>query len=116
TAIAVLSAITLLPIILIQVGSWIDAGRLWKQSNLTTAQRWRRWAKWVTRRPWRVLAVAGLPLLLLASQALHIRIDLPRGRWLPESADSVRVLHEIDAVARGNFGQIIDMILELPPG
>jgi RND superfamily putative drug exporter len=35
---------------------------------------------------------------------------------LPESAESVRVLHEIDSVARGNFGQIIQVILDLPPG
>jgi RND superfamily putative drug exporter len=35
---------------------------------------------------------------------------------LPDSADSVRALHEIDAVARGNFGQIIQIILDLPPG
>ena len=34
----------------------------------------------------------------------------------PESADSIRVLHEIDAVARGNFGQIIQVVLDFPPG
>jgi RND superfamily putative drug exporter len=35
---------------------------------------------------------------------------------LPESAESVRVLHEIDGVANGNFGQMIELILELPSG
>jgi RND superfamily putative drug exporter len=28
----------------------------------------------------------------------------------------VRALHEIDAVARGNFGQIVHIVLDLPPG
>jgi RND superfamily putative drug exporter len=116
TMVAVLVAVTLLPVMLIRMGPWIDAGRPWKRGNVLTAQRWRRWAGWVSRRPWQVLIVASVPLLLLAAQALHFRIDLPRGRWLPESADSVRVLHEIDAVANGNFGQIIDIILELPAG
>jgi RND superfamily putative drug exporter len=57
-----------------------------------------------------------VPLLCLAAQSAHFRIDLPRGRWLPESAESVHVLHGIDSVARGNFGQIIQVILQLPPG
>jgi RND superfamily putative drug exporter len=116
TSVAVLVAVTLLPAALIRIGPWIDAARPGKGGNGQTAQRWRRWAGWVTRRPWQVLIVASVPLLLLAAQALNFRIDLPRGRWLPESAESVRVLHEIDAVARGNFGQIIDIVLELPPG
>jgi RND superfamily putative drug exporter len=116
TTVAVLVAVTLLPVMLIRIGPWIDAGRPWKRGNVPTAQRWRRWAGWLSRRPWQVLTVASVPLLLLAAQALHFRIDLPRGRWLPESAASVRVLHEIDAVANGNFGQIIDIILELPSG
>jgi RND superfamily putative drug exporter len=68
------------------------------------------------RSPFAVLAVAGIPLVLLASQATHLRIDLPRGRWLPDTAGSVRVLHEIDAAARGSFGEIVQVILYLPPG
>ena len=68
-----------------------------------------------TRHPLSVLAVAGIPLLFLAAQAANLSIDLPRGRWLPESAPSVRVLHQIDSVARGNFGQIIQVLLYFPP-
>jgi len=60
--------------------------------------------------------VAALPLIYLGAQSVHLRTDLPRGRWLPESAESVHVLHEIDAVARGNFGQIIHVVLQLPKG
>jgi putative drug exporter of the RND superfamily len=116
TTVAVLVASTLLPILLAWIGPWIDAGSFGFARTPATRRHWRRWAYWVMRHPLGVLAVAGIPLLLLAAQATHLRIDLPRGRWLPDTAQSVRVLHEIDASARGSFGEIIQVILYLPPG
>jgi RND superfamily putative drug exporter len=116
TSVSVLVASTLLPVLLDWLGPWIDAGALGLRRKPDTGRLWRRWANWVMRHPFVVLAVAGIPLLFLAAQAAHLRTDLPRGRWLPDSAASVRVLHEIDAVAPGNFGQIIPVILEFPPG
>jgi RND superfamily putative drug exporter len=116
TTVAVLVASTLLPVLLSWIGPWIDAGSLGFARRPATRQHWRRWAHWVLRHPVAVLAVAGIPLVLLAAQATHLRIDLPRGRWLPDTADSVRVLHEIDASARGSFGEIVQVILYLPPG
>jgi len=116
TTVAVLVAVTLLPILLAWIGPWIDAGSLGFARTPATRRHWRRWAYWVMRHPLGVLAVAGIPLVLLAAQATHLRIDLPRGRWLPDTAQSVRVLHEIDASARGSFGEIIQVILYLPPG
>jgi RND superfamily putative drug exporter len=116
TMVAVLVASTFLPILLTWIGPWIDAGSLGFARAPATRRHWRRWAYWVMRHPLGVLAVAGIPLLLLAAQATHLRIDLPRGRWLPDTAQSVRVLHEIDAAARGSFGEIIQVILYLPPG
>jgi putative drug exporter of the RND superfamily len=116
TTVAVLVASTFLPIVLSWIGPWIDAGFLKFARKRATHRVWRQWANWVMSHPWRVLVVAGLPLLLLATQGLRLSIDLPRGRWLPDSAASVRVLHEIDSVARGSFGEIIQVILYLPPG
>ncbi len=116
TTVAVLVASTLLPVLLVWIGPWIDAGSLGFSRRPATRRHWRRWAHWVMRHPLRVLAVAGIPLVLLAAQATHLRIDLPRGRWLPDSADSVRVLHEIDGAARGSFGEIVQAVLYLPPG
>jgi RND superfamily putative drug exporter len=116
TTVAVLAARSLLPVMLAWIGPWIDAGRLGLGRKARTGRRWRQWVRWVKRHPLGVITAASVPLLILAAQASHLRIDLPRGRWLPESADSVRVLHEIDAVARGNFGQIIQVVLDFPPG
>jgi putative drug exporter of the RND superfamily len=115
TTVAVLIARTLLPIVLAWIGPWIDAAPLGFARKPDTGRLWRRWGNWVTRHPLGVLAAAGIPLLFLAAQAANLRIDLPRGRWLPDSAQSVRVLHEIDSVARGNFGQIIQVIVHFPP-
>jgi RND superfamily putative drug exporter len=116
TTTAALIASTLLPRLLSALGAWVDAGHLGARRREPTGAHWRRWALWVTEHPVRVLVIGGLPLVLLASQSYQLRTDLPRGRWLPESADSVRVLHEIDSVADGNFGQMIQLILELPAG
>ncbi len=116
TTVAVLVASTLLPIVLAWIGPWIDTGSLGFARKPSTRRQWRRWAHWVMRNHLAVLAAAGIPLVLLAAQATHLRIDLPRGRWLPDSAGSVRVLHEIDSSARGSFGEIVQAILYLPPG
>ena len=115
TTVAVLAARTLLPIVLAWIGPWIDAVPLGFGRKPDTGRNWRRWGNWVARHPLGVLVVAGIPLLFLAAQASDLRIDLPRGRWLPESAQSVRVLHEIDSVASGNFGQIIPVVVYFPP-
>jgi putative drug exporter of the RND superfamily len=114
TTVAVLAARTLLPIVLAWIGPWIDAVPLGFSRKPDTGRNWRRWGNWVARHPLGVLVVAGVPLLFLAAQAADLRIDLPRGRWLPESAQSVRVLHEIDSVASGNFGQIIPVVVYFP--
>ena len=116
TTTAALIASTLLPRLLSVLAAGVDAGRLGPRPIPRRTERWRLWALWVSEHPVRVLLIGGLPLVLLASQAYQLRTDLPRGRWLPESAESVRVLHEIDAVANGNFGQMIEVILELPSG
>jgi len=116
TTVAVLVATVLLPIVIMWLGPFIDAGPLRLARKPGSGRNWRRWGNWVSRHPWSVLAVTGIPLLFLAAQGAHLRVDLPRGHWLPDSADSVRVLHEIDSVARGNFGQIVAVILYFPAG
>jgi putative drug exporter of the RND superfamily len=109
-------ACTLMPVLLTWVGPWIDVGRLGVAAEPSSGRQWRAWAGWVAERPVAIVILAGLPLVFLAAQSADLRIDLPRARWLPESAESVHVLHDIDSVARGNFGQIVQVILQLPPG
>jgi RND superfamily putative drug exporter len=93
TSVAVLLACTLLPVILAWLGPRIDAGSLGLGATQNSGRHWRRWATWVTQHPLAVLCVAGIPLLLLAAEGTHLRIDLPRGSWLPDTAPSVNVLN-----------------------
>ncbi len=47
----------------------------------------------IVAHPWLALSLAGVPLLLLALQATHLDTSVPKGNWLPESAESVQALH-----------------------
>lgn len=116
SAIAISTAATMVPVLLSIAAAWIDRPQPEGMRTRDADRHWRRWAIWVTQHPLAVLCAGGVPLLLLASQMTSLRIDLPRGRWLPESAESVRILHDIESVARGNFGQIVNVILVLPAG
>ena len=116
TTVSVLVATTLLPLVLAWIGPWVDAGRIGRVRQQDGARHWRRWASWVGRHPLWVLAVAGLPLVLLAAQAPRLRTDLPRGAWLPANVESVRVLNELESIGHSNLGQTIRVIVDLPPG
>jgi RND superfamily putative drug exporter len=113
TIVSVLVATTMLPLILVLMGPRFDTGfGRRKQSTL----QWRRWSVWIGRHPLLILLVGGLPLLMLASQAVRLRTDLPRGAWLPSNVESVRVLNDLEAIGHGSLAQTIRMIVELPPG
>lgn len=116
TAVSVLVAITLLPLVLVWIGPKIDAGRIGRARSQNSGDGWRRWASWVDRHPVWVLIIAGAPLLLLAAQATRLRTDLPRSSWLPANVESVQVLHELESVGRGNLVQTIRVIVDLPAG
>ncbi|MFF4350908.1 MMPL family transporter [Streptomyces sp. NPDC001530] len=80
--VAVVIALTLLPAILGFVGTRIMRGRL-KSRRLQALERGEgealgvRWAKFVTRNPVKVLAVAVTALVVLAIPALSLRMTLP---------------------------------------
>lgn len=116
TAVSVLVAITLLPLVLVWIGPYIDAGRIGRVPSSISGNGWRHWGSWVHRHPTWVLILAGVPMLFLAAQAMRLRTDLPRDSWLPANIESVQVLHELDAVGRGNLAQTLRVIVDLPDG
>ena len=117
---SVLLSTTLLPAGLALLGSRIDAGvvpfvrRLNLDFSMHARDRWRRWGGAITSHPWTAIALAGVPLLLLASPAARLDSKLPRGDWLPASAESVQGLHSLDKMGRGGIVQSLRVILELP--
>ena len=120
-AACVLLANGVLPTILGLLGARIGAGHLafldWANPDSPESRdRWRRWSRRVTARPWTALLLATCPLLLLSSQALQLVPGLPRIDWLPQGAESVRALHSLDRMDRSDIVQSLRVILELPAG
>jgi len=111
---------TLVPALLALLGPRINAGRmpftpkLDAQRAARTGNRWRRWGKAIVAHPWLALFLAGTPLLLLAWQAGRLNTSVPRGDWLPESAESVQALHTLERMNRTGVIYALRVIVELP--
>jgi putative drug exporter of the RND superfamily len=117
---SVLLSITIVPALLAALGPRINAGRLPIIASLDTRrairteERWRRWGKMVVAHPWLAIFLAGVPLLLLASQAAHLDTNVPQGDWLPSQAESVQALHTLEKMDRVGMVYSLRVILELP--
>lgn len=117
---SVLLTNTLVPAVLALLGKRIDLGRLPFAPRLDasraehTGVRWRQWGRLIVAHPWLALVVAGLPLLLLASQVRHLDTSVPQGDWLPASAESVHALHTLEHMDRGGIVESLRVIVELP--
>jgi putative drug exporter of the RND superfamily len=118
--ISVLLTNTLVPAVLALLGRRIDAGRmpftpkLDAQRAAHTGVRWRKWGTVIVAHPWLALLLAGTPLLLLAWQATRLDTSLPKGDWLPESAESVHALHTLEQMDRAGVVYSMRVIVELP--
>ena len=117
---SVLLTNTVVPVVLGLLGHRIDAGRmpltpkLDEQRAARTGAQWRRWGTVIVAHPWLALALAGTPLLLLAWQAKHLDTSVPKGSWLPESAESVRALHSLEKMDRVGIVYSLRVIVNLP--
>ena len=117
---SVLLTNTLVPAVLALLGKRIDLGRLPFAPKLDahraerTGVRWRHWGTVIVAHPWLALLIAGIPLALLASQVRHLDTSVPQGDWLPQSAESVHALHQLEHMDRGGIVESLRMIVELP--
>lgn len=121
TLASVLVATTLLPVLLARLGHRVDAGRIPFADRAgvvagADGQRWRRWGRTVVRRPLPVLLLAGLPLVLLASAALRLSTELPRGDWLPPGMESARGLAALEATGRSGVVNTMRLVVPMPDG
>ena len=119
-AVSVLLTNTLVPALLALLGPRIDAGRLPFTPRLDadrmarTGVRWRRWGRVIVAHPWPALLLAGTPLLLIAWQATRLDTRLPKGNWLPESAESVHALHTLEKMDRSGIVYSMRILVQLP--
>ena len=122
TAFSVMLCTFTLPWVLGLLGHRINAARVrlpgrrsrTQESLCAVNKRWERWGSIITRRPWTALLVAGIPLLILASEARRISPGLP-DHSLPAAAESVQALHTLQGMGRSGIVQSLRVILELPP-
>src|ERR1700678_1518010 len=120
TGMSVLLTNTMVPAVLALLGRRIDLGRLPFRAKLDadraarTGNRWRRWGRVIVAHPWLALILAGTPLLLLAWQVRQLDTSLPRGDWLPQTAESVHALHTLEKMDRGGAVESLRIIVELP--
>jgi RND superfamily putative drug exporter len=111
---------TVVPAVLALLGRRIDAGKMPFTPKLDshraerTGNRWRQWGKVIVAHPWLALVLAGAPLLLLAWQVTRLDTSLPKGDWLPESAESVHALHTLEKMDRAGVVYSMRVIVELP--
>jgi putative drug exporter of the RND superfamily len=119
-AMSVLLTNTVVPVVLALLGPRIDAGRLPftpkldAQRAAVTGIRWRQWGRVIVAHPLLALLLAGAPLLLLAWQAKRLDTSLPKGNWLPESAESVQALHSLEQMDRVGVVYSMRIIVDLP--
>ena len=118
--ISVLLTNTLVPAVLAWLGPRIDAGRmpftpkLDAQRAAHTGNRWRKWGNVVVAHPLLALLLAGTPMLLLAWQATRLDTNVPKGDWLPGSAESVQALHTLEKMDCSGIVYSIRVIVDLP--
>lgn len=123
TVLSVMLCTFILPWVLGLLGHRINAVRVGlparkfktRESLCAANERWVRWGNIITHRPWTALLVAGIPLLILASQARRISPGIPDHNSLPAAAESVQALHTLQRMGRSGIVQSLRVVLELPP-
>jgi RND superfamily putative drug exporter len=117
-----LLATTLLPGLLAWLGPRINALRIplrWRSTahpNARPHPGWIAWGAWASAHPWSVLALGGIPLVALGSQAGRINANLPSGDWLPRHAESTAALQSLATMGKSGLIQTLRIIIELPAG
>ncbi|MGH7631396.1 MAG: MMPL family transporter [Gemmatimonadales bacterium] len=117
-AVAVLLSTTLLPALLALLGRTID----WPRSLARwlawyhRPQVWERWARSLSRHPWRAIALGGLAIALLTAPVFWIRIGLPSRNWWPKDTDAGRGLETLQRMGVVGVIQPIRLIVQAPEG
>jgi RND superfamily putative drug exporter len=123
TVLSVMLCTFILPWVLGVLGCRIDAAGLrrparqfkTRESLCAASERWVGWGTFITRRPRAALLIAGIPLLILASQARRISPGVPDRNALPAAAESVKALHTLQVMGRSGIVPSLRVILALPP-
>jgi RND superfamily putative drug exporter len=94
--VAILSAVTLLPVILAKWGPALDKHRL-RSGSTTYSRGWQRWGAMIVRRRW-AAGIAGLAIVIgLAAPALSMNTGQPRANSLGGNGQPAMTLHALES-------------------
>ncbi len=117
-AVSVLLCTTLLPALLATVGRSIDRPR-WLAKRLAwyhAPQIWERWARTLTRHPWRALLLGFTAIAILSLPLSRIKIGLPAKHWFPGQTEAGTGVEKLTEMGRGGYLFPVRMVIELPEG
>lgn len=117
-AVAVLLSTTLLPALLAILGRSIDRPR-WIARRLEWYHRpsiWERWARSLSRHPYRAVALGGAAIGILTIPALFMRIGLPSRNWWPTETEAGAGIATLTRMGVSGYVQPLRVIIEFPKG
>ncbi|HEY4320506.1 MAG TPA: MMPL family transporter [Gemmatimonadales bacterium] len=117
-AVAVLLSTTLLPALLAILGRSIDRPR-WIARRLEWYHRpsiWERWARSLSRHPYRAVALGGAAIGILTIPALFMRIGLPSRNWWPTETEAGAGIATLGQMGVSGYVQPLRVIIEFPEG
>jgi putative drug exporter of the RND superfamily len=116
--VAVLLCITLLPALLAVLGRNIDQPR-WLASRLTwyhSPQVWEKWARTLSRHPYRAIAYGSSVIALLTLPVFFIKIGLPSRHWWPAGTEAGNGLEVLRRMGVAGFIQPVRVLVQVPEG
>lgn len=117
-AAAVLLSTTLLPALLAALGRNIDRPK-WLAARLAWYHRpqiWERWARGLSRHPYRAAAAGTALIALLTLPVTQLRIGLPSSHWWPEQTEAGAGVATLERIGRAGYLQPIRVVVEFPEG
>lgn len=117
-AVAILMAVTLLPALLATMGRAIDRPR-WLAKRLAwyhSPQIWERWARSLSRHPWRAMTLGLVTMAVLTAPLVGIRIDLPSRGWWPSATEAGKGVDELTRLGAAGIVLPVRVLIEVPEG
>ena len=105
---AALASLVVAPAIILVTAKRIAKGRIPRDRS---ANAWYRWARAVMRRPTKTIVATAVPLLLIASPFLNVRLGLPDERVLPPTSSVSQLGKEIRANFNRNLNSTVQVVI-----
>jgi RND superfamily putative drug exporter len=117
-AVAVLLSTTLLPALLAVLGRSIDRPH-WLAHRLAWYHRpaiWERWARSLSRHPYRAITLGGAALAILTVPTLFLRVGLPSRNWWPTETEAGAGVATLERMGMSGYVQPLRLLIEFPEG